>query len=56
MDLAPGDVATAEIKLSDVDFSFWDVESHSWKVEPGTYQVNVGSSSRDFRLSTSVTI
>lgn len=55
-DLAVNSTASVEIKLSDVDFSFWDVKTHSWKVESGTYKVNIGSSSSDFRLSTSVTI
>jgi beta-glucosidase len=37
-------------------FSYWDVTTHEWKITPGTYKILVGSSSRDIRLQSTVTI
>ena len=54
--LDPGAKETVTIDLSQRSFSTWDVQSHSWKVEHGEFEVMVGRSSRDFRLTSKITI
>lgn len=49
--LAPNEEIRITFELTKDDFSFFDLKSKSWNVEPGTYQVQIGSSSRDIRLS-----
>jgi beta-glucosidase len=38
------------------DFAYWDVQSHGWVVAPGMYGVDVGSSSRDLPLTSSIRV
>lgn len=42
--------------MNDRSYSTWDVSSHGWKVAHGDFKVHVGSSSRDIRVSTTVTV
>lgn len=55
VDLEPGKSAKASVTLNARSFSFWDVNSHGWRVLPGSYVISVGASSRDIRLSGTVT-
>jgi beta-glucosidase len=48
--LAPGATAHVSFTLDSRAFSYWDVGTHGWRVAGGTYRIDVGASSRDFRL------
>ena len=54
--LEPGEEKTVSFTLSPRDFAIWSVKIHDWFVESGKYCVAVGSSSRDLRLSTEITM
>ena len=54
--LNPGETKTVNMKLRPRDFAFWDVTTNNWKVEPGKFDVQVGSSSRDIKLSQRIDI
>jgi len=54
--LNPGETKTVNMKLRPRDFAFWDVTTNNWKVEPGKFDVQVGSSSRDIKLSQHIDI
>ena len=45
-----------EFTLRDRDLSIWDVETHSWKLVTGTFNIYIGSSSRDIRATTTLTV
>ncbi len=49
--LAAGSSATVEIELDETAFSFFHPDEHKWVTEPGTCQIQLGSSSRDIRLT-----
>jgi beta-glucosidase len=51
-----GETKTISLKLKERDFAFWDVISKNWKVEPGDFDILVGSSSRDIKLTQTITI
>ena len=42
-----GKTVTAELKLTDISFEFWDPETNTMRVKPGKYEVLVGTSSHD---------
>ena len=50
--------ATGEprIEIPAEDLAYWDVRVDRWVLEGGTYTVEVGASSRDIRLTTTVEI
>jgi len=54
--LLPGSHVTVTFQLTDRDLSIWDVSSHGWKKLSGDYIINVGASSRDFRLTGKITV
>ena len=51
--LLPGEMKTVNFTLDDRSFSVW---SEGWKVPSGEYIIEIGSSSRDIRLSESISI
>lgn len=51
LELAPGESARIEIRVTRRELSFWDVKTHSWSVEPGRIRVEIGASAEDIRLS-----
>ena len=55
VNLAPGEQACVEVRLDRADLVYWDVRVDDWILE-GDYRVDVGASSRDIRLSATVTI
>jgi beta-glucosidase len=54
--LEPGQSVPVEITVSAEDLAYWSVAEQSWLVEGGEYVVMVGSSSRDLRLSQTVSL
>ncbi len=54
--LASGESQRITIRLDRRAFAFFDVAGHAWQVEPGAYDVLVGTSSRDIRLQSTVTL
>lgn len=55
LDLAPGASTTVTFAVTATEVQIWDVVSGSWVITPGTYAVFVGSSSRDIRLTGTLT-
>ncbi|MCU4750121.1 MULTISPECIES: glycoside hydrolase family 3 C-terminal domain-containing protein [unclassified Streptomyces] len=55
--LAPGEARrlTFEVPLAEA-LGFWDVAHGRWTVEPGGYELHIGSSSRDIRERTHLTL
>lgn len=56
LSLAPGEKKTAKLTLTPADFAYYDVDGKQWKADPGRYDVEVGASSRDIRLRSTVTL
>ena len=54
--IGAGQVADVTFSLHTRDLSIWDVTTDNWKFIPGTYQVDIGASSRDTRVSTTISI
>jgi beta-glucosidase len=53
--LAPGASSTVSWTLTALQLSIWDVVPDDWVLTPGTYTIFVGASSRDIRLTGSLT-
>ena len=53
--IAPGESVTLEFILDDKAFAFWSSNEKQWIIEPGKFNIDVGSSSRDIKLSKFVT-
>jgi len=47
---------TVTFNLTKEDFAFWHPDADSWAVETGEFEIQVGSSSEDIRLKTTITI
>ena len=56
LSLEPGETKTARFTLTSRDFAYWEERLPGWYAPGGRYQVLVGASSRDIRLSASVTL
>ncbi|MFM8409544.1 MAG: beta-glucosidase [Alphaproteobacteria bacterium] len=54
VDLAPGETRTVEIEFPARDLATWDEARGDWRFEEIEYRVEVGSSSRDLPLATSL--
>ncbi len=54
--LEPGASARVEIAIGADDLAYWSVRDQAWVVEGGDYTVEVGASSRDLRLSGTVSV
>jgi len=54
--MAPGESRRVAFRLGKRAFAFWDETLRDWRVETGAFEILVGSSSRDIRLSTMVTV
>jgi beta-glucosidase len=52
--LAPGETQTVTFPLTARDVAYWNAEADAWAVEPGPVQLQVGASSSDIRLTTTV--
>jgi beta-glucosidase len=56
VDLQPGETAAVQVLLQRDDLVYWDVRVDDWVLEPGEYRVAAGSSSRDIRLTATVSV
>ena len=54
--LNPGEEATVTLELSKRAFAFYNVKLGDWMVESGEFDILVGASSRDIRLSKTITV
>ena len=54
--LEPGETRRVDLALDERAFAFWDDVAHGWTVEPGELEIRVGASSRDVRLTSTVTV
>lgn len=54
--LDPGERSKVEIPVSRADLAYWSLDAGRWVLESGEYLVSIGASSRDLRLSVSVTV
>lgn len=52
--LAAGASETATFNLRRRDLSYWDTAKQNWIVPSGSFEVNVGASSRDLRLKSTI--
>ncbi|KAJ4494293.1 glycoside hydrolase family 3 protein [Lentinula lateritia] len=53
--LASGESTQVTMSLSRFDFSVWDVPSQQWLIPSGTSTISIGASSRDIRLTHTIT-
>ncbi len=53
--LEAGEEKEVEITLDKRSFAYYNVELHDWHVESGDFEILVGASSRDIRLSDTIT-
>jgi len=56
VDLKSHEATTVEFTLTDRDLSIWDVETHDWALQSGDFDIFIGSSSRDIRATTKLTV
>ncbi|MFI5750387.1 glycoside hydrolase family 3 C-terminal domain-containing protein [Streptomyces sp. NPDC051644] len=54
--LAPGDTRDVTLRVARTDLAYFDIGVDAWLVEGLEYRVDVGASSRDIRLTTTVTV
>jgi beta-glucosidase len=54
--LAPGEKKTLAFKIPASEFAFYDVGTNGFKMQSGTWEIQIGSSSKDIRLKSTVTI
>ncbi|RDB28467.1 putative beta-glucosidase L [Hypsizygus marmoreus] len=54
--LTPGQSKTVTIQLSRYDLSIWNVVTQRWQVPTGSTGISIGASSRDIRLTGSITV
>jgi len=54
--LEPGESGSVTFTLTDRDLSYWSSTLGSWVLEPGEFNVEIGSSSRDIRLSAVINV
>ncbi|KAK3353923.1 glycoside hydrolase superfamily [Lasiosphaeria hispida] len=53
--LAPGASGTATFNLRRKDLSYWDTRQQNWIIPSGSFGISVGASSRDIRLTGTLT-
>ncbi len=56
VELEPGAGAEVSVLLRRQDLQYWDRRIEGWTLEPGQYVIDVGASSRDLRLTGSITL
>lgn len=56
VELAPGERRCVTVTVDRADLAYYSEREGGWRVEGGTYRIDVGSSSRDIRLSVPVKV
>lgn len=56
VELTPRESKTVELTLDRRAFAYYNAQAGDWRVDSGTYTVELGSSSRDIRLSQTVKV
>ena len=56
VELQPNETKTATFHLDSRSFAYYNVNHNSWVWESGEYDILIGASSKDIRLSTTVTL
>ncbi|KAL7928154.1 family 3 glycoside hydrolase [Trichoderma chlorosporum] len=56
LSLTPGQTGTATFNIRKRDLSYWDTVSQKWVVPSGSFGISVGASSRDIRLTGSLSV
>jgi len=54
--LMPGQTQHVQVDLDRSAFAYYDTSSHNWKADTGQYEILVGSSSRDIRLRSTISL
>jgi len=54
--LKPGQSTVVTLPIDSRAFHYWDTAAHAWRANPGSYALEIGSSSRDLRVRTVVTL
>ena len=54
--LKPGEEQTVSIILHKDSFSFYDVDRHDFVLEPGEFEIQLGASSRDIKLTATISV
>ena len=54
IELAPGQTKTVTLTLAPRDLAYCDVPGRQWKADAGSYEIQVGASSRDIRLKSTL--
>jgi len=54
--LAPGEKKTAQFILDDRSLAYYDVVKKDWNVAPGEYEIQLGNSSRNISMQTTITV
>ncbi|MFF3485675.1 beta-glucosidase [Streptomyces sp. NPDC002701] len=56
VEAAPGETATAVVRIPDRALRHWSTEERGWRTEPGGYEVHVGPSAGELPLTASVEV
>jgi beta-glucosidase len=56
VNIQPGKTEKASFQLRRRDLSVWNVEQQEWQIVRGVYKFNIGASSRDLRVSDTLTV
>ena len=56
LNLTPGQSGTATFNIRRRDISYWDTASQKWVVPSGSFGISVGASSRDIRLTGTLSV
>ncbi|KAF8649775.1 hypothetical protein AX16_005541 [Volvariella volvacea WC 439] len=54
--LSPAQSKSVTFQLSRYDLSIWDVTAQRWRIPAGTIGISIGASSRDIRLTSSISL
>ncbi|WP_224488750.1 beta-glucosidase family protein [Robertkochia flava] len=54
--LEPGQEAVISMKIPVSDLAYWDEKASRWVVEEGRYEIRIGTSSRDIKTTTEISL
>ena len=55
-EIRPNEVKNFEIQLGPRNFSYWSVRANAWQIKGGAYKIQIGSSSKDIYLETTINL